>query len=98
MGTSLDVLFTRFILKVDEDLTGKEDLIFEVMKAAKSKIYKTCRHNLSYTMTTVEEGEPETYEGYFVEVLDDDEIELWSLQMLYEWNRREQQRLTKQKA
>ena len=92
MGTPLDILFDRFISKVDEDLTGKEDLIIAVMDTAKSKIYKTCKHDLSYKIF-----DEILYDGEFDNDLDDDEIELWALQMLYEWNRREQQRLVKQK-
>ena len=92
MGTPLDAIYKRFCSKVNEDLTGKEELIFEIMNSAKSKIYKACNHSLNYTITN-----EETYEGYFNDILDDDEIELWALQMLYEWKRRRKEQLEGQR-
>lgn len=92
--TPLQKLYDRFQTKVDEDLTDKESLIFALIDPAISKSYKTCRHSLEYVL---DDSETETYDGYFINVLDSDEIELLALWMLYEWNRREQQRLIKQK-
>ena len=101
MGTPLDTLYKRFQTKVDEDLTNKEGLIFALVDVAISKSYKTCRHSLDYTLDELEYDEENNitneYEGSFNDTLDNDEIELLTLWMLYEWNRREQQRLVKLK-
>ena len=96
MGTPLETLYNRFQTKVDEDLTGKESLIFALVDVAISKSYKNCNHDLTYALTD-SDAETQTYDGSFDETLDNDEIELLALWMLYEWNRREQQRLIKLK-
>jgi hypothetical protein len=92
MATPLQTLYDRFISKIDEDLTGKESLIFALIEPAISKSKKYVVHDLTYILTDVN-----SYEGNFVDTLDNDEIELLALWMLYEWNRREQQRLVKLK-
>jgi len=96
LGTPLETLYNRFQTKVDEDLTGKESLIFALVDVAISKSYKNCNHDLTYALTD-SDAETQTYDGSFDETLDNDEIELLALWMLYEWNRREQQRLIKLK-
>lgn len=93
MGTPLNVLYKRFQTKVDEDLTNKESLIFSLVDVAISKSYKTCIHSLKYVLDEVMLPDIETYNGNFIEELDSDEIELLALWLLYEWNRRKQQRL-----
>lgn len=93
MGTPLNVLYKRFQTKVDEDLTNKESLIFSLVDVAISKSYKTCIHSLKYVLDEVMPPDIETYNGNFIEELDSDEIELLALWLLYEWNRRKQQRL-----
>ena len=99
--TPLQTLYDRFQTKVDEDLTGKEQLIFNLVDVAIGKSYKTCNHDLSYTLDEpvydTEGNQTNKYVGNFTETLDNDEIELLALWMLYEWDRREQQRLVKQK-
>ena len=90
MSTPLQKLYDRFFSKTDEDFTGKESLVFTLVDSAISKSYKTVRHGLEYILT-----DPNTYDGYFIDDLDNDELELLSLWMLYESNRREQQRLVK---
>lgn len=101
MGTPLEILYKRFQTKVDEDLTGKESLIFALVDVAISKSYKTCIHSLDYVLDDpiYDEGNYQInqYEGSFNETLFNDEIELLALWMLYEWNRREQQKLVKQR-
>ena len=93
MGTPLNVLYKRFQTKVDEDLINKESLIFSLVDVAISKSYKTCIHSLKYVLDEVVPPDIETYNGNFIEELDSDEIELLALWLLYEWNRRKQQRL-----
>lgn len=99
MGTPLQKLYTRFQTKIDEDITGKEGLIFSLVDVAISKSYKTCKHGLDYVLDDPiydeEENITNSYEGGFNDTLDSDEIELLALWILYEWNRREQQRLVK---
>jgi len=101
MGTLLQILYTRFQTKIDEDIAGKEGLIFSLVDVAIAKSYKTCRHSLNYVLDEPiydeEENITNLYEGSFDDILDSDEIELLALWMLYEWNRREQQRLIKLK-
>ncbi len=91
--TDLQLLYDRFQTKVDEDLTDKESLIFSLVDVAIAKSYKNTKHKLDYVLT-----DPEEYEGYFIDDLSKDEIELLALWMLYEWNRREQQKLRGQRA
>lgn len=91
-GTDLQVLYDRFFSKIDEDLTGREEQVFNLVGSAIAKSYKTVRHSLEYTLT-----DPEEYEGCFADNLDDDEVELLALWMLYEWNRKRQQKLIGQK-
>ena len=86
--TYLQDVYDRFFSKIDEDMTGKEVVIYNIFISAKSKSYKTTRNDLDYTLTDEEE-----YDGVFDDVLDDDEIELLALWMVYEWNRRKQQKL-----
>lgn len=101
MGTPLDDLYKRFQTKVDEDLTGKESLIFALVDVAISKSYKTCIHSLNYTLYDPEYDEEgnitNEYEGEFDKYLDGDELELLALWMYYEKNRRKQQRLINQR-
>jgi len=92
VSTPFQQLYDRFFSKTDEDFTGKEGLVFALVDSAISKSYKTVRHSLEYVLT-----DSNTYDGYFIDDLDNDEIELLSLWMLYEFNRREQQRLVKLK-
>jgi len=77
--TQLQEVYDCFISKVDEDLTDKESLIFEYFKTAKSKSYKIVPHELTYIIT-----DEITYDGNFLLTLDQDEIELIALYMLYE--------------
>jgi hypothetical protein len=80
MGTPLQEVYDNFFSKIDEDLYGKEGKVFEYFKSAKSKSYKTVVHSLNYKMTF-----PDDYEGEFVELLNQDEIELLGLKMKYEY-------------
>ena len=85
MGTPLQSAYDSFILKVDEDLTGKESLIYNLLKVAISKAYKHTPHSLNYTLTS-----ETTFAGVFDDTLIQDEIELISLNMDYEHKRRKQ--------
>ena len=95
MGTPLQSLYDRFQTKVDEDLTGKESLIFALVDVAISKSYKSVTHSLTYVVDAPVPPATESYSGFFDADLDLDEIELLALWMVYEWDRREQQRLVK---
>ena len=97
MGTPLQSLYDRFQTKVNEDLTGKESLIFALVDVAISKSYKTATHSLTYVVDPPIPPATVSYSGFFDEDLDLDEIELLALWMVYEWDRREQQRLVKQR-
>ena len=82
-GTVLQDVYDSFESKVDDDLTGQESLIFQFLKSALSRCYKTVRHVLTYTYNA------ETYDGNFTENLDQDEIELISLWMkFYKYDRK----------
>lgn len=91
-NTDLQVLYDRFQSKVDEDLFGKEGRIFALVDSAIAKSHKYVKHSLNYQL-----ADADNYEGYFEEELDTDEIELLALWMLYEWNRKRQQKLLGQK-
>ena len=101
MGTPLQSLYERFQTKVDEDLANKESIIFALVDVAISRAYKTCNHSLDYVLDSPEYDDNENitneYSGSFSDILDNDEIELIALWMLYEWNRREHQYLVKQR-
>lgn len=89
--TPLQDAFDAFILKVDENLSGKEEMILNYLKSAISKCYKTVRHSLEYVLTN-------EFEGYFIDTLDQDEIEFISLNMLYEHKRRRKEYLEASKT
>lgn len=99
MGTPLQDVYDRFFSKVDENLTGKESLVYNILISAISRSKKVVNHSLIFVLDeTLEgeeplEGEEETYKGEFTDTLDDDEIEFISLRMLYEKNRRRLQYL-----
>jgi hypothetical protein len=92
MSTNLQILYDAFFAKTDENFTGKEGQVFKLVDSAISKSYKTVVHDLSYILTN-----PKEYEGHFNEDLDKDEIELLALWMVYEWNRKKQQKLIAQR-
>jgi hypothetical protein len=92
MGTPLDDVYRNFFARVDENMSGKESLVYAIFIIAISKARKNVRHSLSYTLT-----DDEKYEGYFTETLDDDEIDLLALHMLYECTRRKLQKLVAQR-
>jgi hypothetical protein len=98
MGTLLSELYTRFNTKVDENLNGKQSLIFSLVDSAIAKSNKHCINKLTYTLDNPDvEDETNDYQGNFDYTLDTDEIELIALQMLYDWNRRRQQYLLGQR-
>lgn len=92
MGTPLDDVYRNFFARVDENMSGKESLVYAIFIIAISKARKNVRHSLSYTLT-----DDEKYEGNFSETLDDDEVDLIALHMLYEWNGRKKQKLVAQR-
>lgn len=93
MGTPLQDVYDRFFSKVDENLTGKESLVYNILISAISRSKKVVNHSLIFVLEEPLEGEEETYKGEFTDTLDDDEIEFISLRMLYEKNRRRLQYL-----
>ena len=97
MTTPLQKLYDRFQSKVDEDLTGKEGLIFALIDPAIAKSYKTCVHDLTYQSDIPIPPAIVSYDGSFNETLNEDEIELLALWMLYEWKRRKVSKLEAQR-
>lgn len=83
--TSLQDIYDVFMIKIDEDLTGKEGQIFQWLNSAKSKCKKYVVHSLDYILDPPIAPATESYDGNFNDILDDDEIELISLQMKYEY-------------
>ncbi len=93
MGTPLQDVYSRFFSKVDENLTGKESLVYNILISAISRSTKVVNHGLNFSLDEVPDGEEETYNGEFDNTLDNDEIEYLVLRMLYEHNRRRLQYL-----
>lgn len=93
MGTPLSDVYDRFFSKADQDFTGKESLVYNILISAISRSRKVVDSNLDFTLSEIEPGEEETYEGYFHNILSDDEVEFIVLRMLYENNRRREQYL-----
>lgn len=83
MGTPLQDVYDSFLQKINENLINKEELIFNYLKSALSKSKKTCSHSLIYELTNAY-----YFDGNFLDTLDQEEIELISLWMLYEHKRR----------
>lgn len=92
MGTPLNDLYKRFQTKIDEDVTGKEQLIFSIVDSAIARSYKMARHDLTYIIDEPifdeENNQTNLYEGSFNSILDNDEIELLALWMIYLWKER----------
>lgn len=92
MGTPLNDLYKRFQTKIDEDVTGKENLIFSIVDSAIARSSKTTRHGLTYILDEPifdnEGNQTNLYEGSFDNNLDNDEIELLALWMKYLWKER----------
>jgi len=82
--TTLQTVYNLFLSKSDEDFTGKESLIFQWLNSAISKCKKYVRNSLDYTLDTPIVPAIVSYDGSFVNILDDDEIELIATQMQYE--------------
>ena len=80
--TPLQKVYDRFFSKIDEDMFDKEAVIFEYLVTAIAKSYKTVIHSLEYELVNDE------FEGNFNDDLQEDEIELLALYMLYEHKRR----------
>ena len=82
-GTPLQDVYDSFQSKIDDDLTGQESLIFQFFKSALARCYKVMRHSPIYTYDNT------TYDGFFDDVLENDEIELIALWMkFYKYDRR----------
>jgi hypothetical protein len=92
MGTPLNDLYKRFQTKIDEDVTGKENLIFSMVDSAIARSSKTTRHVLTYVLDEPifdnQGSQTNLYEGSFDNILDNDEIELLALWMIYLWKER----------
>lgn len=91
--TPLQEVYDAFFQKVDEDFTHKEDLIFGYLKTAISKCYKITKHSLEFVLEDIN-----TYEGEFIDTLDQDEVELISLYMLHAHKRRRKEYLEAQET
>lgn len=96
--TPLQDIYDAFLQKVDDDFTNKESLVFQYFKSALSKCYKTVRHSLEFDLNETIDSEGNAYDGNFIETLDQDEIELISLYMLYEHKRKKKEFLESQET
>ena len=85
-GTPLSEVYDAFFIKSGKDYSYKEDQVFQFFKTGVSKCYKTISHSLIYTVD-------ENYDGEFIEILDQDEIELIALNMLLEEKRQRKSEL-----
>lgn len=90
MGTPLQDVYDAFFVKSIKDYTDKESLVFQFFKTAISKSYKTIPTDLTYTADI-------DYSGNFVEILNQDDIELIALNMLLEEKIRDVSRLENNK-
>lgn len=80
MGTNLQDIFDSFYLKIPrEDATPS--YVFALIKPALAKVYKQFSHNIKFIVTDSEE-----FEGYFVDELYLDEVELLTLQMAIDYH------------
>lgn len=84
MATTLQEVYTLFLSKIDEDLTGQESQIFAWFKSSIAKSKKYTSDVLDYTLTTPTPPATESYDGNFTTTLSDDTIELLAMQMQYE--------------
>lgn len=101
MGTPLQDIYTRYQSKLNENLVGQESLIFEFLKSSISKSYKTVRHSLAFVLADIPITIPptlQTYDGYFNDTLDEDEIEYIAMWMINETKRRRKEKLEAQKV
>ena len=82
-GTPLQDIYDSFQGKIDDDLTGQESLIFQFFKSALARCYQVMRHLSTYTYDKI------TFDGFFTDILDEDEIEIIALWMkFYKYDRR----------
>lgn len=83
--TLLQEVYDLFQSKADGDFTGKELQIFNWLNSAISKSKKYIKNPLDYVLDI-----DSVTDGVFVFALDNDEIELIAMQMLYEdYNKQE---------
>lgn len=98
MTTPLQTLYDRFFSKAEGDFTDKEGQVFALVDSAISRSYKTVDSSLEYILDEPIEPNEESYDGDFVDDLKGDEIEFLALWMLYEWNRKKQQKKISQRT
>lgn len=80
MGTPLDEAYSAFFIKSGLDYSLKGSQVFQFFKTGISKSYKIIPNDLTYTTD-------ENFEGEFLNILIQDEIELIALNMLMEEKR-----------
>jgi len=87
LGTDLQEVYTSFFSKTVFDYSLLQDLVYIFLKSALTRAKKNTNHSLEMTFTN-----EEAFEGYFVEVLDEEEVEYIALWMRwYEASRATQQ-------
>jgi hypothetical protein len=92
LGTDMQEIFDSFFAKIpDVDFTGKETLLFKLLKTSIGYCYKTVPESLEYIYDEV------INEGKFTNVLFLDTIELLSLCMTREYYFRELDKLSRTK-
>lgn len=80
-GTPLSEVYDAFFIKSNQDYFGKEDQVFQFFKTGISKSYKIVPDNLSYTVD-------ENFNGEFINIINQDTIELIAMNMLLEEKRK----------
>lgn len=78
--TPLQTVYDLFQSKVDDDFTGKDLLIFQWFNSAIPKCKKYTSVTLDYTLNLGSQTD-----GFFNNILLDDDVELLALQMKYEY-------------
>ena len=61
MGTPLDTVYSRFFSKVDQDFTGKESLVYNILISAISRSRKVVNHSLDFVLDELELEQEETF-------------------------------------
>lgn len=84
MATTLQEVYTLFLSKIDEDLTGQESQIFAWLKSSIAKSKKYTSDTLDYILDVPTPPATESYDGSFTTTLLNDTIDLLAMQMQYE--------------
>ncbi len=89
MGTAIQKVYDAFFIKApDTNFEGQEDLVYQLLQTAIGYSYKTVPESLEYVYDEV------AHEGYFIDDLYFDSIQLIALYMSREHYRRTMNRLS----